>query len=530
MIGIDFGTTNSAVGHPTGAGLEIVANARGDRLTPSVVAFDGETALVGTQAENQAVQYPERTVFSVKRYLGTDEEILLGDGNTKSAFTPEEAAGLILKKLREDAEASLGRSVERAVITVPAYFNDRQRQATKHAGEIAGLSVERILNEPTAACLAYGLRTGTEQTVLVYDLGGGTFDSSLIDVGGGVFEVLATNGDTNLGGDDWDARIVDWVEERLVAEYNATLDDPVSTERVFDAAKQAKHELSTRKRTQLTLPFLELEGESYDVEQTLTRTQFERLTHDLTEETIALCDALFAETAYTPATVDEVLLVGGSTRMAQVKNRVAEYIGTDPVTRVNPDEAVALGAAAQAAILDDDTLPAPENNPTVTTHTEAGEPPKSGGSAAVPTRDASDIVLLTVTPQSVGIEVADEPLAHNTVYDALIPRNTSIPVTETEMYTTLEDRQEFVNITVYQGDGTLAENELLDEFEIGPIPLRPAGEPQIEVSFSIDQDGLLQVSAEDIDHAIGDEIAIESVFGLTPKEISSMGQNLPDIR
>lgn len=526
MIGIDFGTTNSAVGHPTGAGLEIVANARGDRLTPSVVAFDGETALVGAQAENQAVQYPGRTVFSVKRYMGTDEEILLGEEGAKSAFTPEETAGLVLKKLRADAEDALDRAVDRAVITVPAYFNDRQRQATKHAGEIAGLTVERILNEPTAACLAYGLRTGTEQTVLVYDLGGGTFDSSLIDIGGGVFEVLATNGDTNLGGDDWDARIVDWIEQRLPS----PIDDPVSTERVFDAAKQAKHELSTRKRTQITIPFLELRDETHDVEQTLTRTKFEQLTQDLTEQTITLCDELFAETAHTPATVDEVLLVGGSTRMPQIRTRVAQYIGTEPATRVNPDEAVALGAAAQAAILDQDTLPVPDDSAGVETHTGIDGSPARHNTAAVPTRDASDIVLLTVTPQSVGIEVADEPPAGNKVYDVLIPRNTSIPATETEMYTTLEDRQEYVNILVYQGDGTLAENELLDEFEIGPIPPRPAGEPQIEVSFSIDQDGLLQVSAEDIDHAIGDAIAIESVFGLSPEEITAMEQNLPEIR
>ncbi len=522
MIGIDLGTTNSAVGHSTGSDLEILPNTRGDRLTPSVVAFDGRTALVGAQAVNQAVQYPNHTVFSAKRYMGTDEEILLGEEGDKSAFTPEEIAALVLKKLCRDAEDALGRSVDTAVITVPAYFNDRQRQATKHAGEIAGLTVERILNEPTAACLAYGLRTGTDQTVLVYDLGGGTFDSSLIEISGSVFEVIATNGDTNLGGDDWDARIVDWLEEHLSVEHGATIDDPVTTARMFDAAKQAKHELSTRQRTQITIPFLELGGDTYDIERTLTRTQFEQLTEDLTEETITLCEELFEPTAYTPASVDEVLLVGGATRMPSVRERVGEFFGTQPATRVNPDEAVALGAAAQAAILDEDTLPVPDD--------DSGEVPVGRTTADVPTtRDAADIVLLTVTPQSVGIE-AHRSSPDDTYYDVLISRNTPIPANETKLYSTVVDDQKYVFISVHQGEGSLSKTELLDEFKIGPLPLRPAGKPDIEVSFAVDQDGLLQVSAEDVDHEIGDEIAIESVFGLAAEEISAMKQNLPALR
>lgn len=520
MIGIDLGTTNSAVGHSTGSSLEILPNTRGDRLTPSVVAFDGQTALVGAQAVNQAVQYPSHTVFSAKRYMGTDEEILLGEEDAKSAFTPEEIAALVLKKLRQDAADALGRTVDSAVITVPAYFNDRQRQATKHAGEIAGLTVERILNEPTAACLAYGLRTGTEQTVLVYDLGGGTFDSSLIEIGDGVFEVIATNGDTNLGGDDWDARIVDWLEEELIAD-GAPIDDSVATARLFDAAKQAKHELSTRRRTQITIPFLELDGDTYDIERTLSRSQFEQLTSDLTEETIALCQELFEPTAYTPTSVDEVLLVGGATRMPSVRKRVSECFGTQPATRVNPDEAVALGAAAQAAILEEDTLPVPDDESRASPVGRSGVPT---------TRDASDIVLLTVTPQSLGTEVHRDGNPDDTYYDVLIPRNTPIPAHETGTYSTVVDDQEYVTISVRQGEGTLAETEVLDEFRIGPIPPRPAGEPNLRYTFTIDQDGLLQVSAEDVDHEIGDEIAIESVFGLTVEEITAMKQNLPALR
>lgn len=522
MIGIDLGTTNSACAHATATGLEIVPNKRGDRLTPSVISFDGRSreAAVGKQAANQAVQYPDRTVFSVKRFMGTDEEILLGDEGRESAFTPEELSALILKKLAEDATVELGQPVEQAVITVPAYFNDRQRQATKHAGEIAGLSVERILNEPTAACLAYGLHSDTDRTVLVYDLGGGTFDSSLIEIGSGVFEVKATNGDTQLGGDDWDGRIVDWLETQVQTRDGTGFEDGTTTERVFEAAKQAKHELTNRKQTTIRLPFLELGNATCNVEETLTRSQFEELTSDLTEETIYLCEELLEMAGYTSASIDAILLVGGSTRMPHVRDRVSEYFGIKPSLHVNPDEAVALGAAAQAAILDDDLLPVPSNG--------SGAVERKRESGNLPTRDPGDIVLLTVTPQSLGLEAVDANTNKN-FYSVLIDRNESIPASETKEYTTVEGDQRYVYFPVYQGDGPLAENEQLDEFELGPIPPRPKGEPNIEVTFTIDQDGLLQVSAEDIEHNIGEEIAIESVFGLSQPEITEMTKNLPAV-
>ena len=524
-IGIDLGTTNSAVAIAEARDFNVLPNAAGNRLTPSVVAFDGEDATVGREAANQAAQYPDRTVFSVKRYIGTDETILIGESGHKSEFTPEELSALILKKLKSDTEAYLDGPVESAVITVPAYFNDRERQATKHAGEIAGLTVDRILNEPTAACLAYGLRTGDESTVLVYDLGGGTFDVSLIQITAGVFEVVATNGDTKLGGDDWGGKIVDWLVDQIQRDHDVTVKGNSATnERLFEAAKQAKHELSSRQQATVNLPFLEIESETYDVECTLDRETFQDISDDLTERTIDICEVLFADTEYMPKAVDEVLLVGGATRMPHIRSRVARYFGQAPSKSINPDEAVALGAAAQAAILDQRALPVPDSGESdiLTPRDEADESPT--------TRDASDIVLLDVTPQSLGLESVYDINTLDTRYEVLIPRNTPIPARETAIHSTVKDNQEYVTFPVYQGEGSLEKAEQLDEFEIGPIPPRPAGEPDIEVEFRFDQDGLLQVSAEDLDHEIGESIAIESVFGFTRDEIDAMQRNLPAIR
>jgi molecular chaperone DnaK len=527
-IGIDLGTTNSAIALAEADELDVLPNENGDRLTPSVVAFDGQTANVGREAANQSAQYPEQTVHSVKQWMGTDQEIMLGENGHKSGFTPEELSALILKKLTADAESTLGRSIESAVITVPAYFNDGERQATKHAGEIAGLDVERIINEPTAACLAHGLRTGEEKAVLVYDLGGGTFDVSLIEINDGIFEVNATNGDTDLGGDDWDAAIVEWLVEQIEREYGVSVgENPATDERLFEAAKQAKHDLSSRQRAKITLPFLEIGGETYDVDQTLTRGTFEQLTQDLTAETIDICEELFSVVEYGPQAVDEVLLVGGSTRMPQIQQRVADHFGREPSKRINPDEAVALGAAAQSAIINQQALPTPN---TAGGDVSAGHDESSGDGQPPATRDAEDIVLLDVTPQSLGVEAVENPQTMETVYQVLIPRNTPIPAQEEEVNTTVEDNQKHVEISVYQGEGTLQENELLDEFVIGPIPPRPIGEPNIKIEFELDQDGLLQVRAEDVDHEIGDDLEIESVFGLTRDEIDAMQQNLPALR
>jgi molecular chaperone DnaK len=526
-IGIDLGTTNSAIAVAEADELDVLPNENGDRLTPSVIAFDGRTATVGREAANQSAQYPEQTAHSVKQWMGTDQEIVLGDDGTKSGFTPEELSALILKKLTSDAESTLDRSIESAVITVPAYFNDRERQATKHAGEIAGLDVERIINEPTAACLAHGLRTGEEKAVLVYDLGGGTFDVSLIEINDGIFEVLATNGDTDLGGDDWDAAIVEWLTEQIEREHGVSVgQNPATDERLFEAAKQAKHDLSSRQRAEISLPFLEIGNQTYDVEQTLTRDTFEELTQNLVAETIDICEELFEVVEYGPQLVDEVLLIGGSTRMPQVQQHVADHFGREPSKRVNPDEAVALGAAAQSAIINQQALPMP--------NTASGDVPANQGSGSdgqpPATRDAEDIVLLDVTPQSLGHEVVENVQTKETVYQVLIPRNTPVPAQEAEINSTVEDNQEYVEISVYQGEGTLEENELLDEFQIGPIPPRPRGEPNIKIEFELDQDGLLQVRAEDVDHEIGDDLEIESVFGLTHDEIEAMQTNLPAIQ
>lgn len=518
-IGIDLGTTNSAIAHAEDDDIDILPAVTGDRTTPSVVAFDetdGE-ALVGRQAVNQAVAHPDRTVFAVKRFMGTEETILLG--TRACEFTPEELSGLILQKLKRDAHAYLDQPIENAVITVPAYFNDRQRQATKHAGALAGLDVDRIINEPTAACLAYGLQTAQNKTVLVYDLGGGTFDSSLIEITDGVFEVIGTNGDTRLGGNDWDALIVEWLEDRIKREHDISVaDTPLAESRLFDAAQTAKHELSTRRTTTITIPFLEHEGGTTDIEQTLDRETFEQMTHELLDTTIERCETLFDQAGYDRSEIDEILLVGGATRMPQVRRRIADRFGVEPSKRINPDEAVAIGAAAQAAILDGEPLP--------------GEPPQSHTSPTETTlvSTSDNVVLLDVTPQSFGVELIDKQ-TYEPYYHVVIERNSPIPARNSYMTTTARDNQTEIEIPVYQGHNErLEENELLDSFELGPIPQRPEGVPNIEVKFILDENGILNVSARDVDHEIGDAIEIQSVFGFTDDELSVMQQNLPEIR
>ena len=483
ILGIDLGTTNSAFAVMEGGDPEIVVNSEGERTTPSVVAFSDGERLVGKPAKNQAVQNPDHTVQSIKRHMGEDDYAVELDGEE---YTPEQVSAMILQKIKRDAEEYLGDEVEKAVITVPAYFSDSQRQATKDAGEIAGFEVERIVNEPTAAAMAYGLDDETDQTVLVYDLGGGTFDVSLLDLGGGVYEVVATNGDNDLGGDDWDAAIVDYLADEFEAEHGVDLrEDRQALQRLFDAAEEAKHELSSRKETTVTLPFIAADDDGpKDLEETITRAKFESLTADLIERTVGPTEQALEDAGYGKGDIDEVILVGGSTRMPQVQEQVEGLAGQEPKKNVNPDEAVALGAAIQGGVL-------------------------SG--------DVDDIVLLDVTPLSLGVEVKGG------LFERLIEKNTTIPTEESKVFTTAADNQTQVQIRVFQGEREIAEeNELLGEFALRGIPPAPAGTPQIEVTFAIDENGIVNVSAEDKGSGNQEDITIEGGAGLSDEQIEQM--------
>ncbi|MFB6309795.1 MAG: molecular chaperone DnaK, partial [Salinirussus sp.] len=441
ILGIDLGTTNSAFAVMEGGDPEIIVNAEGDRTTPSVVAFDDGEQIVGKPAKNQAVQNPENTVESIKRHMGEEDYTVTLDGES---YTPEQVSAMILQKIKRDAEDYLGDDVEKAVITVPAYFSDRQRQATKDAGEIAGFEVERIINEPTAAAMAYGLDDETDQTVLVFDLGGGTFDVSILDLGGGVYEVVATNGDNDLGGDDWDQAIIDYLADEFEADHGIDLrDDRQALQRLTEAAEEAKVELSNRKETTITLPFIAATDDGpLDLEESLTRAKFESLTADLVERVVGPTEQALEDAGYDRNDIDEVILVGGSTRMPQVQEKVEELVGQEPKKNVNPDEAVALGAAIQGGVL-------------------------SG--------DVDDIVLVDVTPLSLGVEVKGG------LFERLIEKNTTIPTEESKIFTTAQDNQTQVQIRVFQGEREIAEeNELLGEFALTGIPPSPAGVPQIE--------------------------------------------------
>ncbi|WP_413380121.1 molecular chaperone DnaK [Alkalihalobacillus sp. 1P02AB] len=481
IIGIDLGTTNSCVAVMEGGEATVIPNPEGNRTTPSVVAFKDGERLVGEVAKRQAITNPN-TIISIKRFMGTDHKETV-DGKE---FTPQEISAIILQKLKSDAEAYLGETVTKAVITVPAYFNDSQRQATKDAGKIAGLEVERIVNEPTAAALAYGLEKEEDQTILVYDLGGGTFDVSILELGDGFFEVKATSGDNKLGGDDFDQVIIDYLVETFKKDNGIDLaQDKMAMQRLKDAAEKAKKDLSGVTQTQISLPFITADqtGPKH-LEVSLSRAKFEELSSDLVERTLGPTRRALADSGLSASEIDKIVLVGGSTRIPAVQEAIKKLTGQDPHKGVNPDEVVALGAAVQAGVL---------------------------------TGDVKDVVLLDVTPLSLGIETMGG------VFTKLIERNTTIPTSKSQVFSTAADNQPSVDIHVLQGEREMAaNNKTLGRFQLADIPPAPRGVPQIEVSFDIDANGIVNVKAKDLGTNKEQSITITSSSGLSDDEIDQM--------
>ena len=483
IIGIDLGTTNSCVAVLEGGEPVVIANSEGNRTTPSVVAFKGDEELVGEIAKRQAVTNVDNTIASIKRKMGTKEKV---SANGRK-YTPEEISAKILMKLKKDAESYLGEEVKEAVITVPAYFNDSQRQATKNAGKIAGLDVKRIINEPTAASLAYGIdKQEDAHTILVYDLGGGTFDVSILDLGDGVFEVKSTNGNVHLGGDDFDQRIMDYLVEEFKKENGVDLsNDKMAMQRIKLDAEKAKKDLSGMTTTQINIPFIaQNENGPLNLDVTLTRAKFEELCMDLFESTLEPVRKALKDAKMTAKDIDKVLLVGGSTRIPYIQELVKKELGQEPSKGVNPDECVALGAAIQGGVL---------------------------------TGEVNDLVLLDVTPLSLGIETLGD------VMTVLIPRNTTIPASKSQVFSTAADNQPAVDIHILQGERPMvSDNKTLGHFQLTGIPPAPRGVPQIEVKFDIDANGIVNVSAKDLGTGKEQSITITATTNLSDEEVDKM--------